>query len=131
MNNKLIFVMEAMQDEANVEYVLNFEDDLELEWRVSINASMGKNCQVTFRGTGVNTNTAYSFVNNLIFNNNVNSLDDIKEIQIIQNGQTYVLPKNKINRIDTTNSIMGAEVVLVLRNIESTDQVPFNNLPEE
>lgn len=126
--NSIEIVVIPKKETDQTSYSVQFSTNFEVEWGVNLVPGATPAYQVTFRAGGVKDNNVYTFINSLIFDKVINLISDIKEINITQDNNVYTIKGEKIRRIDTTSSVLSAEVIFSLRDIVSTDPLPYFNL---
>lgn len=125
--NKFEIVLNEMENETEKKTLsVDYEEDMEVEWRLEISSGSAPESKITFRSAGSERNPVYRFINNLILNDTLKSTKDIDSINIEDKGVITRIPGKKIKNILSTNSVLSCELVITLRNLAAEDGLPFD-----
>ena len=125
--NKFEIVLNEMENEIEKKTLsIDYEEDMEVEWRLEISSGTAPESKITFRSAGTERNPVYRFINNLILNDTWKSTKDIDSVNIEDKGIVTRIPGKKIKNILSTNSVLSCELVITLRNLAAEDGLPFD-----
>lgn len=125
--NKLEIFLKENTTGGDLEYSVEFSDDIIIKWHNEL-VNDGKHlCRITIRNNVMinSANEVYTFINRLILDDIIGPMSNIEKIIITEGDNIYTLSGNNILNILTTSSSAGSEVEINLYNLNSTLQLPF------
>ena len=125
--NKLEIFLKENTTGGDLEYSVEFSDDIIIKWHNELINDGNHMCRITIRNNSMisRSNDVYTFINRLMLDDIIGSISNIEKIIITEGDTIYTLSGDNILNILTTSSSLGSEVEINLHNLNSTLHLPF------